>query len=363
MSTDKLFPTTVFGSMPRPLAVKDLLNAREKGSISESDFSKRCDAAVQYAIAVQEQAGIDIISDGKWCRTSYLDVVTEAMNGFQYVEREQFTYHKCITQKMTRKREAVIAEEASFLKKHTTRGTKACLPSPYLMGTRMWEPAYSKEAYPTREEFMWALVPIIRQELLTLKAVGVDVIQLDEPHLCVFVDEKVRAQFDDPQAEMQSAVDMINAIVEGVEGATFAVHLCRRNWGRRGWGAEGGYEAILPYIQQLQVNMLMLEFAIPVAGDVAILSQLPEHFQIGVGCVDCRFPEIETPETIAERVEKAAQHVSPKRLHLNPDCGFAPGMLSEVPLDEAYAKLKNEATAAGFLRKKYAGTTGECATS
>ena len=150
-----------------------------------------------------------------------------------------------------------------------------------------------------------------------------------------------------------AAVDMINAIVEGVDGVTIAVHLCRRNWGRRGWGAEGGYEAILPYIQQLRVEMLILEFAIPVAGDVAVLSQLSEHFQIGVGCVDCRFPEIEPPETIAERVEKAAAHVSPNRLLLSPDCGFAPGMLSEVPLDEAYAKLKNEVAAAVLLRQKY----------
>ncbi|MCZ6679922.1 MAG: cobalamin-independent methionine synthase II family protein [Candidatus Poribacteria bacterium] len=353
MTTDELFPTTVIGSMPRPPVVKDLLNAHEAGNISEAEFRKRCDAAVQYVIALQEQAGIDIISDGEWRRTSYVDVVAEVMDGFQYVARELFTQHKCVIQKMTPKREGVVAEEAHFLKKHTTRGTKACLPSPYLMGTRMWEPKYSQEAYPTREEFMWALAPVIRQELLALAEVGVDVIQLDEPHLCVFVDEKVRAQFDNPEAEMQSAVDLINAIVQGVDGVTIAVHLCRRNWGRRGWGAEGGYEAILPYIQQLRVEMLMLEFAIPVAGDVAVLSQLSEHFQIGVGCVDCRFPEIEPPETIAERVEKAAEHVSPKRLLLNPDCGFAPGMLSEVPLDEAYAKLKNEVEAAELLRQKY----------
>jgi 5-methyltetrahydropteroyltriglutamate--homocysteine methyltransferase len=353
MTTNKLFPTTVIGSMPRPPAVKDLLNAHEAGSINEPEFRKRCDAAVQYVIALQEQAGIDIISDGEWRRTSYLDVVTDVMDGFQYVKREQFTNHKCVTQKMTRKRDGVVAEEASFLKKHTTHGVKACLPSPYLMGTRMWEPAYSQDAYPTREEFMWALVPVIRQELLALKEVGVDMIQLDEPHLCVFVDEKVRAQFDNPEAEMQSAVDMINAIVDGVDSVGLAVHLCRRNWGRRGWGAEGGYEAILPYIQQFQVNMVMLEFAIPVAGDVAVLSQLPDHFQIGVGCVDCRFPEIEPPETIAARVEKAAQHVSPERLLLNPDCGFAPGMRSEVPLDEAYTKLKNEVAAAELLRKRY----------
>ncbi len=134
---------------------------------------------------------------------------------------------------------------------------------------------------------------------------------------------------------------------------TLAVHLCRRNWGRRGWGAAGGYEAILPHIQRLKVAQLMLEFSIPVAGDVAVLRELPENVQIGLGCVDVRFPEIDTPEQIVERVEKALQYVAAERLTLNPDCGFAPGKDHEMPLEEAYAKLKNEAEAARRLRELY----------
>lgn len=349
----QLFPATVIGSMPRPAFVKDLLTARDQGRLSEGEFQKRCDAAVQYVIALQEHAGLDIISDGEWRRTSYVDVVTEVMAGFQYVSRDQFNYHQCVVRKMAKRRDGVVAAEARFLKQHTDRGAKVCLPSPYLMGTRMWENRFSAEAYPTREGFMWDLVPVIRQELLAVRDVGVDVVQLDEPHLCVFVDEKVRSQFANPETEMQLAVDLINSIVEGIEGITLAVHLCRRNWGRRGWGAEGGYEPILPYIRQLRVQMLMLEFAIPVAGDIAVLRKLPEHLRIGVGCVDCRFPEIETAEAIAGRVAKAAEHVRPERLLLNPDCGFAPGMLSEVPLDEAYAKLKNEVAASRLLRERH----------
>jgi 5-methyltetrahydropteroyltriglutamate--homocysteine methyltransferase len=219
----------------------------------------------------------------------------------------------------------------------------------------MWEPAYSKDAYPTRQAFAEALVPVLRQELLAIRDVGVDVIQLDEPHLCVLVDPQVRARFADPEAEMARAVDWINRIVEGVEGVTLAVHLCRRNWGRRGWGAAGGYEAILPHVQRLNVRQLMLEFSIPVAGDVAVLRELPAGVRIGLGCVDVRFPEIDTPEQIAARVEKALAHVEPGRLTLNPDCGFAPGKDHEIPLEEAYAKLKNLALAARLLRRRGAG--------
>jgi 5-methyltetrahydropteroyltriglutamate--homocysteine methyltransferase len=146
---------------------------------------------------------------------------------------------------MTPKRPGAVAAEARFLKENTDRRVKVCLPSPYLIGQRMWLPEYSAAAYPTREAFCEALVPVLREELLLVREVGVDVVQLDEPHLCVLVDPQVCAKFADPEAEMRRAVDWINQIVEGVEGVTLAVHLCRRNWGRRGWGAAGGYEAIL----------------------------------------------------------------------------------------------------------------------
>ena len=128
------------------------------------------------------------------------------------------------------------------------------------------------------------------------------------------------------------------------------MHLCRRNWGRRGWGAAGGYEAILAHVKRLKVQQLMLEFSIPVAGDLAILRELPANVKIGLGCVDVRFPEIEPPEKIVERVQKALAHVAPERLTLNPDCGFAPGKYHAIPWEEAYLKLKSLGAAGRMLR-------------
>jgi 5-methyltetrahydropteroyltriglutamate--homocysteine methyltransferase len=216
----------------------------------------------------------------------------------------------------------------------------------------MWVPEHSRSAYPTREAFCEALVPVLRQELLAICHVGVDIVQLDEPHLCVLVDPEVRARFADPEAEMARAVDMINRIIEGVRGVTLAVHLCRRNWGRRGWGAAGGYEAILAHVKRLKVDVLLLEFSIPVAGDVAVLRELPARIKVGLGCVDVRFPEIDTPEQIIQRVDKALAHLHAERLILNPDCGFAPGKDHEIPLEEAYAKLKNLGQAGRLLRQR-----------
>ncbi len=352
-----LFPTTVIGSLPRPQYVKDLLKSGQRADRPAGErggeWLRRMDDAVRYAIDLQEQAGIDIVSDGEWRRESYCDVVAEIMHGFQWVPRDTFAYHQVVTQRMTPRQPGVLAEEARFLRQNTDRGVKICLPSPYLLGQRMWMPELSSQAYATREEFCEALVPVLRAELLAIRDVGVNVIQLDEPHLCVLVDPNERAKFADPDREMAMAVDWLNQIVDGVEGVQLAVHLCRRNWGRRGWGAEGGYEAILPHLKRLKVKQLMMEFSIPVAGDVAILRELPQEIQIGLGCVDVRFPEIDTPDQIVERVEKALQHVPAARLTLNPDCGFAPGKDHEIPLEEAYAKLKSLPLAAERLRQKW----------
>ena len=95
---------------------------------------------------------------------------------------------------------------------------------------------------------------------------------------------------------------------------------------------------------------LALEFAMPQAGSVEVLAELPDRLRLGFGCLDVRCEGIETPETIADRVRTALRHVPAERLSLNPDCGFAPSGNNPIPLDEVYAKLTALARAAQQLR-------------
>jgi 5-methyltetrahydropteroyltriglutamate--homocysteine methyltransferase len=97
----------------------------------------------------------------------------------------------------------------------------------------------------------------------------------------------------------------------------------------------------------------VLEVTIPVAGDFAVLRKLPDDRLIGLGCVDCRSERIDAPSVVADRVEQALRHVDAERVWLNPDCGFAPGSAADIPIDEAYAKLKSEADAAALLRERH----------
>ena len=340
------------GSLPRPQAVQDMLPEHPGQASADASRTSRMDAAVGYAIALQETAGLDLVSDGEWRRHAYTHVIADIATGFSPDPR-QGRWGITVTEPLDVVRPGLIAEEARFLVDATDRATKVCVPSPYLLGVRMWEAEMSSGAYPTRDSFIDAVVPILHDEVVALTGTGVSVIQVDEPHLCVLVDPEVRATFDDPEHEMDLAAAKINEVLHGITGVRLALHLCRRNWGRRGWGAEGGYGPIIESMKGIEVDQYVMEFSIPAAGDVAILKEMPEDSLIGLGCVECRFEKIDTPEEIVARVEEALKYVEPERLSLNPDCGFSPGRASEVPLDEAYLKLRNEVDAAGRLRDKY----------
>jgi 5-methyltetrahydropteroyltriglutamate--homocysteine methyltransferase len=342
------FAASVVGSMPRSQLVRDLLEepAEAPGRAAAMD------AAVAYVLALQEAAGLDVVSDGEWRRRSYIGVIAEIMHGFVRETRDGLSWHTVVAP-MTPRRPGLLGEEARFLVARARCATKVALPSPYLLGQRMWDPARSRGAYPTREAFMRALVPVLRAELFAVRAAGVTVAQFDDPHLCLLADPRVRAEHANPDAEAALCVDLLNEIADGVDGIQTAVHLCRRNKGRGGWIGEGGYDPIVPALRRLRVDQYVLEFTIPVAGDFAVLRRLPDDRQIGLGCMDCRGAQVDGPAAIVARVEEALRHVDAARVSLNPDCGFAPGSAADIPVDEAYAKLRNEALAARILRDRH----------
>ncbi|MBI4556260.1 MAG: cobalamin-independent methionine synthase II family protein [Candidatus Hydrogenedentes bacterium] len=345
------FAAGVVGSMPRSQFVRDLLDP-DLAPKDPAVFERWMDASVDYIVGLQEMAGLDVVSDGEYRRRSYIGIIADVCEGFQ-LGRVKGRWWHTVVEPLCYVRPGLAAKEAAYLRKHTDRKVKVALPSPYLLGQRMWSAEQSRKAYPTREAFMEALVPILRAEFEAVRDAGADIVQFDDPHLCLFVDPKIRAEYENPQREVDLCVDLLNQILDGVDGVTKAIHLCRRNKARAGWVGEGGYEPILPALKRLRVDQYVLEFTIPVAGDLSVLKELPEICQVGLGCVDCRGEHIDTVEEIIDRVEKALEYLPPERILLNPDCGFAPGSAAEIPIDEAYAKLRNEAMASHLLREKY----------
>jgi 5-methyltetrahydropteroyltriglutamate--homocysteine methyltransferase len=347
---NRAFTTSVVGSLPRPAFVLDLIQNRRP--LSPADYEKRMEAAVRYAVAMQEEAGLDVLTDGEWWRKSYIGVIAELAHGFElgsFPDGRPFTL---VVDQLAPKTPGFIARETTLLKKLTRRAVKSTLPSPALLGERMWSQERSSRAYPKRDDFVRACVPILRKELELIRDAGADIAQIDDPHLCLFVDPDVRKQYTDPDAAAAFAVEMINQVVEGISGIKLAVHLCRRA-GARARGEHthgGGYGPIIEHLNRLKVHHLTMEFTSPQAGDMAVFKQLRPDFEIGLGCVDVTPGRIDSPETIATRVRLATQYLAPQRITLNPDCGFAPGSGAIVSIDEAYKKLCHQSQAAEMLR-------------
>ena len=339
-----MFPASVVGSLPRPPEVLKLL---------DEPYSPAMDKAIGGAIAMQEKAGLDVITDGEWRRRSYIGVIAELAHGFALetnpLDGRPWTV---VTERLAPKPAGFIAREAEFLKKNSSVSTKITLPAPALLGERLWHPVRSRNAYPNRDDFVRDCVAPLRREIELIAAMGVDIVQIDDPHLCLFVDPDVRRAYENPDRAADFAVDMINALVAGFRGVRFAVHLCRRAGARvRGEKHHAGtYGPILPQLNRLKVQHLTIEFTAAGADDLESLGRLREDFELGLGVVDVTPGVEQTAEVIAERVRRALQRVDAKRITLNPDCGFAPGSAAKVGIDEVERKLRAEVEAARLLR-------------
>ena len=378
-----LFPTTVVGRWPRPPDLLRALRGYRAERLSRAEFDAAADAAVLSALRCQEEAGIDVVSDGEQRRDNFIAFVADKLENVRllslaelldYVDDKSafeeilgsldvpaFSMVNPAAVGPISRRAPLALDELRFLRRHTRRAIKVALPGPYLLTRSMWVEGLSDTAYPTKEDLAGDVVRVLREELLDLVAAGVDVVQLDEPVLTELVFTRrvesrtfmcgALAARRDAEAELALAVDLLNRVVDGISGPTLALHVCRGNWStQEDVLLAGSYEPLIDVLARAKVDQLVLEFATPRAGDLALLDRLPER-EIGLGAVNPRTPTLETPESIAVRVREALAFVAPERLSLNPDCGF--GTFANRPMNDAAtatAKLRSLAAAAELLR-------------
>ncbi len=357
---DPYFPTFVVGSLPRPQWVRDLIEDRKAGRVGVQDFGRLLDSTIPSAIRMQERAGLDYISDGEWRRESYVKVFTQAVDGFTddllpsggAAPFTQLRY-PAVTSTLSATR-PIAADEAEFLRRNTDSKIIVAVPSPYTIGRRMWSPEDSTKAYPTREEFIDACVPIVRNELHRLNALGVDMLQLDDPWLGLLVDPTYRENesITDVDHEIELSVNSVNSAVEGLDGTPVSVHICHAHFNRE-HSTQGPYDLIIGALGEMNVDRFAMEFATPDAGGIEVLKDFPTNKLLGLGVVDHTDRHVETPQEIVERAEAAMEYVPMERLTLNPDCGFSPSSANPMDFDEAYLKLSAMSQGALLLREKY----------
>ena len=161
----------------------------------------------------------------------------------------------------------------------------------------------------------------------------------------------------DAGSELKFAVDLINRIVDGVEGIRTGVHICRGNWSKKdSVHLSGDYEPLVSSLSKINVKQLVLEFATPRAGDFGIVGRTLNNREIGLGVANPKTETVESVDYIVGKVEKALEYYTPEKIFLNPDCGF--GTFSGCSLtthEAASAKMKRIVEAAKVLRERYAG--------
>ena len=338
-----LFPTTIVGSFPQPEWLIDRaklagrfpprVRARELWRLQEPYLAQAQDDATLLAIKAQEEAGLDIVSDGEIRRESYSNRFATALEGVDLdnpgtaLDRSG---HPNPVPRITgriRRRHAVEVDDLKFLKANTTRRTKITVPGPFTMLQQA-----QNDFYATEEEAAMDYAAAVNAEIQDLFAAGADVVQIDEPYM--------QAR---PEKARRYGLAALNRALEGVQGTT-CVHICF------GYAAvihtrPSGY-SFLPELAGCSCKQVSIETAQSHL-DTKVLRELKGK-QILVGCLDLSDMNVETPETVADRIRRALEHVAPEQVILAPDCG-----MKYLPRDVARGKLQSMVQAAQQLRKEY----------
>lgn len=356
---NKLFPTLAVGSLPRDQWVFDVVEARNEGRIGAAEADVLLDGAVMSAVRMQEQAGLDFVSDGEWRRNSYLRVFFDAVDGYapDLLPPGPFNTSPlpAVVSPILQRRRPLCLSDAAFLKENARARTIATLPGPATVGGKMWSAEHSASAYESPEEAIAACVPIINAEINELARLGVDVLQIDEPWLGDVPNPAYRESegIDDMERELERYVQGVNGAVHGVDGLSLSVHVCGHTSPTSpdsdGWPFGPLFEAL----GRMNVERFTIAMAGPNVAGYRALRDFPEDKILGLGVVRTLEHETEAPEAVVERVERAMEYVPKERITLNSDCGFAPSKRNRRDLDEVYLRLKMMCTAAEMLRERY----------
>ena len=339
--SEKLVPTTVVGSYPQPdwLVDREMLSKvvprvrmKEMWRIQPPWLEEAQDDATIVAIRDMERAGIDVITDGEIRRESYSNRFATALEGididkpgFVKARNGAVTPVPRVVGKISRPG-PVEVRDMEFLRRNTDLPAKITLPGPFTMSQQAQD-----EYYNDAEALAMDMAAAVNEEVHALVRAGADVIQLDEPW--------VR---NDPEAARRYAVKAINRALEGVNVPT-VVHLCF------------GYAAVVPGDTKPAGYAFLPELADTVAGTISIESAQPKidfgvlkelaPKKIMLGVLDLSDPNVETPETVAERLRHGLQYVPAERLVAAPDCG-----MKYLPRAVAFGKLQALSRGAAIVR-------------
>ena len=325
------------GSLLRPRELKDAFAARSRGEMDELRFREILERSILDAIRMQEEAGLQTISDGEFRRVAWSTGFISALEGlgsaqsifeFRDDAGNLQRWDTCYATGRVRRPRGITLEEFEFVRRNTSGTPKVTMPSPsFLHFFRLGECA-DRKVYPKLDEFWSDLIRIYQEELAELGRVGATYVQFDEVPQAMLCDENVRAKVrehgEDPERLLTVYIDAVNRILaQRPAGMTIGMHLCRGNLRGR-WMAAGGYEAIADRLfNDLNVDGFFLEYDSPRAGDFSPLRLMPKDKFIRLGLISSKTPALENKDDLKRRIDEAARFVPIGSLGISPQCGYA----------------------------------------
>jgi 5-methyltetrahydropteroyltriglutamate--homocysteine methyltransferase len=361
--------TDVVGSLLRP---PELLAAREQlaaGTISPAAFKKIEDRAVDEAVRLQEDAGIDVVTDGEQRRLSFQSALADAVEGIGEVTLDSYLWGEWHSETLGDKaiqrpaqigvvgklkwRRHLAAEDFTYLRARATKTPKVTLTSPSLYAN-LWSKERSTSAYPTLDDFLADVVDIYRQEVAELVRLGATYIQLDAPHYPLLIEPGWRAFYEAQGWTMDRwlgrGLELDNAVMAGHPNVTFSMHLCRGNQMSR-WLVEGSYEPIARQVfQHINANRLLLEYDDERSGSFEPLRHVPKDKMVVLGLVTTKTSRRETVEQLEQRIRDAGRYFPIEQMALSPQCGFSTSVVgNSITVDDERTKLETIARTAAAV--------------
>jgi 5-methyltetrahydropteroyltriglutamate--homocysteine methyltransferase len=343
------------GSLLRPPALLAARQAAEEGRLSAEGLRAEEDHHIRDAVRLQEDVGLEVVTDGEYRRGIFFGHFGAAVSGFTEMEAEMsfrdaagapMRYRAAVvTGRLVRQR-GIATDEFRFVRALTRRTPKVTLPSPSSQHFNRWRKGVSERAYPDLEEFFADVTAIYRAELAELAALGATYVQLDDVPLGLLCDPQHRAAFAakgyDPAAMLDRYIALVNAALAArPAGMTVGVHVCRGN-NQGKWLAEGAYDYVADRaFAGLEVDAFFLEYDSPRAGGFEPLRHVAPGRSVVLGLVSTKTPALEDADELSRRIDAAARFVPLERLALSPQCGFAstaPG--NPLSPDEQRRKLE-----------------------
>ncbi|HTV51015.1 MAG TPA: 5-methyltetrahydropteroyltriglutamate--homocysteine S-methyltransferase [Steroidobacteraceae bacterium] len=329
------------GSLLRPAALIHARAEYEAARIGAEALRVAEDAAIREAVAMQEQIGLQVITDGEFRRKFWhLDFLTSFENVERVAPRLKAVFHTHsgslefeapgirVTGKLAR-RAPIFLEHFEFLKKVSKGTPKLTIPSPSVMHFRGGRAAIDEAAYPRMEDFFADLARVYAEEIHDLAAAGCRYLQIDETNLAYLCDPALREQVRrnigaDPEELARTYAKLINAAISARPAdMVVMLHLCRGNF-MSGWVAEGGYEPVAQVLfNEIDVDGYFLEYDDARSGGFEPLRFLPPGKVAVLGLITSKDGRLESADAIKRRIEEAARHAPLEQLALSPQCGFA----------------------------------------